>query len=109
MTEYRKINNGHWDFLQYKKQKRVLWIFKYNKWVYVWKPYYDKHWGRSLDYSGDNGFVNSLQTNLNEFTKEWVDIEKYFKVAQKRQDELVKKANEYHKNRNQLDGKVTFF
>jgi hypothetical protein len=64
MTEYRKISNGHWDFLQYKKEKRFLWVFKYYKWEYVWKPYYDKHWGRSLDSSGDNRFVYSLRQNL---------------------------------------------
>ena len=42
------------------------------------------------------------------FTEEWTNIDDYFKEAEKRQDELVKKANEYHKNREQLDGKVTF-
>ena len=109
MTEYRKINNGYWNFLQYKKEKRFLWIFKYYKWVYVWKPYYDKHYGRSLDCTGDNRFVNSLQQNLKAFTEKWTDINDYFGEAQKEQDELVKKVSDYRKNQEQLHGKVTFF
>jgi hypothetical protein len=109
MTEYRKINNGHWDFLQYKKQKRFLWVFKYTKWFYVWNPYYHRTYGRSLDSTGADCFVNSLYQNLDSFVKEWVDIGDYFKYAHKEQDKLEKEVNEINKNRNQLDGKVTFF
>lgn len=97
MTEYRKINNGYWYFLQYKKQKRFLWVFKYYKWVSVWKPYYDEHWGRSLDPTGADCYVSSLSNNLEAFVEKWVDIEDYFIQAQKEQYALENKVIEKRK------------
>lgn len=106
MTKYRKISNGHWDFLQYRKEKKILWLFSYHKWEYVWKPYYDKIWGRGLDCSGTKGYVNSLNCNLTSFINKWTNIEDYFQEAKKEQTLLEDKANKYHKDLQERKGVV---
>jgi hypothetical protein len=106
-TKYRSISNGHWDFLQYEKEYTFLFFFKRKKWVNVWKPYYDKHYGRGLDITGADQSVTSLGNNLEEFAQKWPNIEDYFQWASLRQTELVMKVNDYWKERNSKKGKIT--
>ena len=94
-TRYRRISNGHWDFLQYEKEVPHLIFFKKKKWFYVPRPYYDTFWGRSLDSIGDDTYVNSLKENLDMFAKKLGNIEDYFEFFNEQQAALVQKALEY--------------
>lgn len=107
MTEYRKISNGHWNFLQYKREYKFLWI-KWHKWCYVWKPYYDKYWGRSLDPTMADGFVSDLDwTDLDRFVQHWPNIADYFAWAKVKQEELEVAAIQQRLKVEEKRGQIT--
>jgi hypothetical protein len=106
MTKYRKINNGHWNFLQYEKECTFL-FFKWKRWEYVWKPYYDKIYGRTLDVTGYHCQVNDLTENLEAFVQRWRDIEDYFNWAEIEQRRLESKAMEWQKRRDSKNGQIS--
>lgn len=107
MTKYRKIHNGHWEFLQYQNERTFLFIFKLKRWCYVWKPYYDDIWGRQLDSSGDKCFVNSLGCNLKDFIDKWPNVNLYFEWAENEQKKLVDLAMNRKNKRDSNRGLIT--
>lgn len=96
MTKYRIVSDGYASHLQYLKEYKILGI-SCKKWSYIFYPYYDKIYGRSLDSNGYDTLVCSYNTNFAQFTKEWKDINLYFEWAEKEQKRLEDKAAEYDK------------
>ena len=98
-TKYRIISDNHWDYLQYLTIKKHFFFWTKEVWSYVWKPYYDKIYGRSLSSVCEwDIWINSLEDgNLEKFTKKWIYIEDYFKEAKVEQDRLIAKAQTYNK------------
>lgn len=90
-TRYRRICDGHQDFLQYEKEVRCLIFFNKKKWFYVPRPYYHTFYGRD-DMFGYDTLVCSINTNLKTFVERWHDIEDYFKYYKEEQTRLEEKA-----------------
>jgi hypothetical protein len=95
-TKYRIVGDTHWDYIQYLTIKSFLFFWKREVWNYVPKPYYDKHWGRSLSSRWDL-YINSLEDGrLVDFAKRWPYIEDYLKVVFKEQLKLEADSAKYH-------------
>jgi hypothetical protein len=113
-TEYRKVNDGYLDYLEYKTggQKKYLFGFiPYTtkvRWKNVPKPYYHPTFGTWISSSSDV-YVNSYSHNLERFVKEWVDIEDYLVWANQEQKRLEKVVAEKDKERQAKVGKITNF
>lgn len=99
MTKYRTVNNGHWEVLQYEvvTNHKFLWRkWTTSTWKYVWKPYYDKFYGRN-DGCGDHTYINSLRDDIKKFIEMYPDVEEYFKISRIKQKELEDIANKFLK------------
>lgn len=100
-TKYRTISNGHWNFLQYLVVKKFLW-FKFDEWNYVPTPYYDIIWGRDLDSTGSDRFINSLHHDIEEFVNKYPYIDEYLKIYESKQAVLeaeVRKERQKYENK----------
>ena len=60
MTKYRIVSDGYAEHLQYLYEKKVFFFFTVKKWRYIWYPYYDKIWGRSLNISGYDNYMYAI-------------------------------------------------
>lgn len=110
-TEYRKISNGYWEYLQYKETHR-LWGFLWNtsKWEYIEKPYYDQWWGRSVViYPDAKVCINSLYDNLDGFVKNYPCIDEYFKLLSERNKELKEKVLKEKQQIENKRGKIVYY
>jgi len=108
-TEYRFKSDSYVNFLQYKGLKSYLFgLYKKEGWYYVWRPRYDKIWGRGLDTLGYDNYVNDYTDNLKEFVKKWTYIEDYFVEAEREQTRLEEKARKWNKDKEKRKGKITF-
>jgi hypothetical protein len=106
------VSDGYVNFLQYRHtETRVTTLsFKFlflrihrertrvvqTKWKYVWRPYYDRSYGRSLDTLGYDCYVCAYNENLTKFPTKWPRISAYFEWAKAQQDLLeaaVRKRN----------------
>lgn len=115
-TRYRTVSNGYWELLQYEVVKTYtvgFWFFKKTiekrNWYYVPRPYYDEIWGRSLDCVLSDTVINSLNTNLDQFVKDYPDINDWFKVYDKKQTKLVEQVKEKRAARAEREKKVRYF
>ena len=46
MTKYRIVSDGYAEHLQYLRERKFLFFFSVRYWCYIWRPYYDRIWGR---------------------------------------------------------------
>lgn len=100
-TKYRLISDGHFEYLQYLKITKVLfWNFK--RWRCIPKPYCDLVSGTTFSFSG----YYTLVTGDN-IAKNFPNIEDYWPVYKKEQQELVDKHKEYWKTINERKNTVT--
>lgn len=90
-TEYRIVNDGYWDFLQYKHHHKFL-FFKWISWQYIPRPYFDKIYGRDYDITHVKTEICSYNTKLQDFIKKYPDIEEYFKYFREEQRRLQRKG-----------------
>ena len=90
MSEYRTISDGYCDWLQYKEVTfGGWWIFKKIKvvWRYVRSDYYDyfdERWeklenkfGNSSKIRDEYRYINSYNTNINNFVKKYPVVESW--------------------------------
>lgn len=108
MTKYRTVSNGYAKYLQYLYEYKYLFCFTREKWCYVWKPYYNRVYGRSLDICGYNTYVCSYSHDLKEFSNKWPDINKYFEWAEKEQKRLESDVEKFHNEVNNKRGQVDY-
>lgn len=119
MTEYRTIYDGYCEWLQYKKIKiSGWWIFKRPKvvWKYVRTDYYDyfdeqwEKWEMKYGYSSGlrdyNRYVNSYNTDLNRFVKQYKVVEVYLDERNRKVCEKRREAHDYHKQKSVRIGEV---
>jgi hypothetical protein len=97
-TEYRKVSNGTWEFLEYAEIRKVFWLFKKKIWKRVPCPYYNTTVGRKNMEVYTH--VNSLRDDLDNFITSWPNIEDYWPIFNEEQDfierKLTKKIKEYN-------------
>lgn len=106
MTEYRKINDGYYWFLQYRRAFKLFGITLFYYWDYIPRPFYDKIWGQRLDCLGTEGNVSSWHENLESFIKKWPDINVYLENYRKKQKELEDYAVQWSANQKKDKGKI---
>ena len=106
-TRYRRLSDGHQDFLQYEKEVRYLIFFKKKKWFYIPRPYYHTYYGRD-DMFGYETFVCALNSNLDRFAERWVDIKDYLKHYGENQTKLEDAARDYRTNIEKKKGTVKY-
>lgn len=93
-TEYRTVCDGIVTYLEYKRIKKRF-FFDSENWVRIWRPYYDKWYGRDTVLDSDL-YVTTHDGRPEDFVKRWPDIQEYFKWAQQQQDRLEQAAKEFH-------------
>ena len=108
MTKYRIVSDGYAEHLQYLKERKFLFFFTVRSWCYIWRPYYDRIWGRSLDSCLYDTYISSYNTNFDRFTSEYKCISKYFEWASKKQRLLEKEANKENEKINKRKSEVTY-
>jgi len=96
-TKYRTISDGYKEYLQYERKTHFLFIFTVYKWTYIWRPYYDQIWGRSLDTTCSDTYICSYNTYFKDFIEKYPHIEDYFTWADEEQKRLEHIANEEKK------------
>ena len=105
-TRYRTVSNGHWEFLQYAMEFKIIW-FKFTIWEYVYKPYYSSIFGR-YDSTGVDTIVNSLHNNISNFISNYPDISMYLAWSVNEQKRLESEAAKEEEERYQRAGRVTY-
>lgn len=108
MTKYRTVSDGYAKHMQYLHEEKSLFFFTTKKWCYVWWPYYDRIWGRSLDGGGYKTYVCSYNNDLSLFPKKWPDIEKYFEWANKEQERMESVAAKRQAEINENKGRIEY-
>jgi hypothetical protein len=108
MTKYRAISDGHTEHLQYLKERKFLFLFTVKSWCYIWRPYYDTIFGRTLDVCKYDTYICSYNTNLGHFKSKYTDIDEYFRWASKEQERLELKANKEKEKTNKKKGKIRY-
>ncbi len=108
MTEYRSINDGYNNYLEYLYEYKYLFFFTKHKWQRIWKPYYDTIYGRDI-FDDSDLLVCGRNNALKDFVKKWPDIQDYFEWANHEQDKLVKKSDDWHTELYKDRGKIEYF
>lgn len=93
MTKYRLVNDGTFWFLQYQKTNKFLWFFEYKTWEYI--PLAGRF---RMGFAWDV-YVNSSESDVEEFPKRWPQIEPYLEHVQKLENEHIRKENEKYEER----------
>lgn len=102
-TEYRLVNDGYCERLQYKV--RDGWWFIKPKWAYVPRPYYHNVWGRTLDPLLHDTVICSYNTNsMKKFIEKWSNIQDYLQYYTVEQQKLVDEATLYWQKHNEKKG-----
>lgn len=122
MTEYRTIYDGYCTWLQYKAIEITgFWIFKRPK--VVWKyirtdryDYFDEQWeewerryGISTGIRDYNRYINSYNTDLNQFVKKHKVIDLYFIQRARVVQEKRRIAHDYYKQKAVRIGEIRGF
>lgn len=108
-TNYRLVNDGHYDWLQYEKVRKIFFFFKIRNWYYVPKVYYNPISGRD-DIMGWNTFISGWECSyqyMKDFPKNWPNIEDYLKQFRKDQAALKKIKDEEYYEKIKNKGKIT--
>lgn len=122
MTEYRTIYDGYCEWLQYKTIKIIgFWLFKRPKevWKYIRTDYYDyfdeqwedweRRYGTSTGIRDYNRYINSYNTDLNQFVKKHKVIDLYL-IERARVVQVKRRlAHDYHKQKALRIGEIRGF
>lgn len=94
MTKYRLVNDGTFEYIQYQKTNKFLWIFEYKTWEFI--PLAGRF---RMGFAWDVYVNSSEERNIEEFPKRWPQIETYLEHVKKLEDEHNKKENEKFEQR----------
>lgn len=110
MTEYRTIQDGHFEWLQYKVVRMSgFWMFKKlrQSWHFIRSDYYDyfdeqwESWERQYGYSEGlrryDRYINCSNTNIDMFIKKYPVIEAWLIERAITVKEKRRVAHNYHK------------
>ena len=108
MTKYRIVSDGYAEHLQYLRERKFLFFFSVRYWCYIWRPYYDRIWGRGMDSYGYKTYISSHNTDFESFTSKYKCISEYFKWASKEQKRLESRAKKETEEINKRKSEVTY-
>lgn len=107
MTEYRMINDGYWDFLQYKTIKSSFWGTKREKWYYIPDAQFSSINHLENFFNFDRN-VSSYNHNLKRWVEKYPYIEDWFMERDRLIEVNRRKRNERDNEIENNKGKITY-
>jgi hypothetical protein len=107
MTEYRTINDGYWDFLQYKVIKKNFWGKEKETWEYVLDARFDNI-DNIQNYFDFDRLVCSLNHNLKSWVNTYPDISMWISKREQLIEEHRAKRNAFDKEKESKRGKINY-
>ena len=107
MTEYRTINDGYWDFLQYKITKKNFWGKTVEKWLDIRDARFSRIYMLE-DFFGFDRYVCSYNHNLTQWIKQYPDVNMWFVERERLIQENSKKRYELSKRIEDNKGKINY-
>lgn len=109
LTEYRTINNGWREILQYKSVSDSFWGGTKTEWKVVPKPYYDEIWGNGLFKEDDPEKCITGDYACESFVKKYPNISVYLEQYKIKQAALEDEVHKLRRAREEKKKQVKYF